>query len=232
MRVAVITPFHDPDPDYLARCHASVRAQTHAATHILVSDGAGPPPLQDFSGQTILLGSKHGDWGNTPRAVGSLSAEAQGFDAIALLDDDNWFEPNHIENLVALAHSSGAALCTSRRSAYSFAGEFLGACAEPKDWADTNCTFLTRAAFGLSVEWIRLPAEFHPISDRWLWHQARRRGLSVARSPEYTVAYRSRYPSDYRIGGRPLPPGLYGEDHIARVMAAARKLERLASGGA
>lgn len=227
MRVAVVTPFHRCNPDHLARCHASVRAQTHPATHILVSDGAGPPPLSGFSGQTLLLGQNHADWGDTPRALGLLSAAAQGYDAVALLDDDNWFEPEHLATVVALARSSGAALCSARRNAHDASGAFLAACEDPPDWADTSCTFLTRAAFGLASEWSLMPAEFHVVGDRWIWRQAQRRSLSIARSPRHTVAYRSRYAQDYRLTGRPPPPDAYSADTLARLVAAAQKLERV-----
>src|SRR3990172_6396080 len=97
MRVAVITPYYKAREDWLTRCHESVRAQTHPATHILVADGTPESYVDGWEAQHIVLMKNHGDFGDTPRAVGSVSAIGQGFDAIAYLDADNWYAPEHIE---------------------------------------------------------------------------------------------------------------------------------------
>ncbi len=39
LSVAVVTPDHEPPGPWLRKCHESVLARTHAATHILVADG-------------------------------------------------------------------------------------------------------------------------------------------------------------------------------------------------
>ncbi len=207
MRVAVITPLHETRLDWLRQCHASVRAQTHACTHILVSDG-GANPLGNFQGQHIRLSRSHADYGDTPRAVGSVSAIGQQFDALTYLDADDWYEPRHLETLVDLHRSSGAAVCTMSRKLYTPDGELLGPCieADGRTFVGTTSLFFTRAAFGLVHLWTLMPADFHAYDDYWMWQHVLRSGLSRAHSEAGTVAYRTTWPAHYRRFGREPPP--------------------------
>ncbi|MBI2383982.1 MAG: glycosyltransferase [Gammaproteobacteria bacterium] len=227
MRVAVVTPFHRTRPDWLAQCHASVRRQTHACTHILVSDGSGEPPLAEFSGQLVLLGRNHADFGDTPRAVGSMSAIGQGFDAIAYLDADNWYRPEHVATLVALHRSSGAAVCSSARTLHALDGRLLGRCPETDGarFVDTNCLFLTRAAFPAASAWVLMPPEYHVVDDRWVWAWIRRQGWTTAHTGQPTAAYRTGWPHHYRLFSQPVPDGAKSWDFSHE---CARRIEALA----
>ena len=91
MKVAVITPYHKVPTDWLVQCLESVRSQTYTSTHILVADGIPQDVVDTYGVQHLVLPRCHGDYGDTPRAIGSISAIGQGFDAIAWLDADNWF---------------------------------------------------------------------------------------------------------------------------------------------
>ena len=74
LKVAVVTPyFREPDA-WLTQGIASVAAQTYPCTHILVADGFPRADLVPNTAQHIVLPQAHGDNGNTPRAIGSLSA--------------------------------------------------------------------------------------------------------------------------------------------------------------
>jgi hypothetical protein len=53
--------------------------------------------------------------GDTPRIGGCGSEAAQQFDALALLDADNGFEPNHLEILAGVQRQSGAHVVTCAR---------------------------------------------------------------------------------------------------------------------
>ncbi|MEJ1938213.1 hypothetical protein WDZ92_49095, partial [Nostoc sp. NIES-2111] len=117
-RVAVVTPYYKEPDDEMRRMLASVAAQTKACHHIVVSDGF-PNPLARVPGVThIELGAAHADNGNTPRYVGALVALAQGYDAVAFLDADNWFEPKHIERLVEVQGKAGLGAVFSSRNVY------------------------------------------------------------------------------------------------------------------
>jgi hypothetical protein len=159
MRVAVITPFHQVPSLWLAECLASVARQTLPCTHFLVCDGDDPPLAVPGDVQVLHLPQAHADFGNTPRAIGSVSAVAQDFDAIAYLDADNWYEPQHLELLCAAYQRTGAAICSSGRMLYDLDGQLLGPCYEVDGdtFVDTNCLFLTRQAFRLVAVWYLMP---------------------------------------------------------------------------
>ena len=125
MRVAVVTPYYRTPDAWLRMCHESVRAQSHTCTHILVADGVAQEIVQNFDCQHIVLSKGHADYGDTPRAIGSMSAIGQGFDAITYLDADNWYEPNHIASLLELHRSTNAEVCTSMRNFHHVNGEQL-----------------------------------------------------------------------------------------------------------
>src|SRR4051794_24560005 len=91
MKIAVITPFHKTPTPWLEQCLVSVARQTVPCTHFLVCDGDEPHDITiPASVKVLRLPDAHRDFGNTPRAIGSVSAISQGFDAIAYLDSDNW----------------------------------------------------------------------------------------------------------------------------------------------
>lgn len=225
MRVAVITPFYNTPLHWLEQCHASVRAQTHPCTHFLVSDGAGENPLSDFEGEYIRLPKPHADNGNTPRAVGSTTAAGEGFDAIAYLDADNWYAANHIESLVTLKQQTGAAVCTSGRTLHNLSGELLGPCVEVdgKHFVDTSCLFITRPAYGLTLQWVFMPREFSVVCDFWVWSCVRRSLHPTAHTGLQTMAFRTTYPHHFLRFGLPPPPGAksleYSQDCARRIHA-------------
>src|SRR4051794_26673695 len=108
LKIAVVTPYYKESPAVLRQCHESVLRQSYACRHILVSDGYPAPYFDDAKDAIhIKLPQAHGDNGNTPRAMGGVLADRQGFDAVAYLDADNWYEPNHIESMVAAHAASG-----------------------------------------------------------------------------------------------------------------------------
>jgi len=209
LNVAVVTPYYRANRTWLEDCHRSVLAQTHACTHILVADGPAEPAVRSFEAQHIVLSATHADFGDTPRAIGSISAARQGFDAIAYLDADNWYEPDHIESLVGLHLASGASVCTSGRMLYRLDGSVLGECpdVDGRRFVDTNCLFITRAAYSLVTVWWTMHPDLHAVDDRVLWHAVRRRGLSHAHTGRPTVAYRTGFAHHYHRAGEIPPAG-------------------------
>jgi glycosyltransferase involved in cell wall biosynthesis len=208
MRIAVVTPyFREPD-DVLRQCLDSVKAQIHPATHILVADGYPNPLAARASHHIALPGRGHNDNGNLGRAVGAAVAVAEGFDAIALLDADNWFTPDHISSLVALHQSTGAAVCTSARSLHRPDGSLLAAHDPESDgvrFADTSCLFYLRPAFGLLPLWGSMPPQFGPICDRVMWAAIQSRKITTAHSSLPTMAFRTVYCGHYQGRGEAPP---------------------------
>jgi glycosyltransferase involved in cell wall biosynthesis len=233
MKIAVVTPTFRTERSWLEQCLDSVRRQTAPCTHFLVNDGdqelaawfkkesgtfAGtarrvlrikvPDPF--LPGVEYLeLPRPHEDNGNAARAIGSISAISRGFEAIAYLDADNWFEPHHLERLLDLHLRTGAAVCTAGRNLVDLEGQFLGRCPEVdgEKFADTSSLFWTRAAFGIVAVWYQMPRALAPACDRIVWKAVKDQKLTRAHHGTPTVNFRTQYAAHYRHFGRQPPPG-------------------------
>jgi glycosyltransferase involved in cell wall biosynthesis len=210
MRVAVVTPYFEEPMDVLAQCHQSVLAQTIPCAHFLVADGVDRPEVRAWVAEHVRLPRAHADNGNTPRAIGSLSAMNQGFDAIAYLDADNWYEPGHVERLLQLCREKNAAVAVATRNIHRIDGSFLATDSksfERHGLADTSCLLMTRRAFSLLPLWAMMPKHLSPVCDRVFWSAIVNRGFPYARLEQPTVCFRSRYRVHYESLGEVAPPG-------------------------
>ena len=211
MRVAVVTPYFREADDVLRQCLDSVSAQDRPVTHILVADGFPKDWAQPLAGHHIVLpGSGHADNGNLARAVGAAIAVSEGYDAIALLDADNWFQPDHISSLLTVHAQSGAAICISARSLHRLDGSLLAAHDPESDgvtFADTSCLLYLRPAFGLLPLWGQMPRRFGPICDRIMWAAIQSRKVKTTYSGLPTMAFRTCYSNHYKTAGETPPPG-------------------------
>lgn len=209
MKIAVITPYFDVPLQWLHECHLSVKAQTSPCTHFIVSDGQPYDDVDSWDAQHIKLPVNIADYGDTPRGVGSVAAIGQGFDAIAYLDADNWYYPEHLESMLKLHKKTGAAVVTSARNLHRLDGSLLGKCTEAdgKRFVDTNCYFFTRSAFFIIQVWWSMLPQHHCIDDQVIWAHIRRNSLSHAHRMIPTVAYRTSFASHYRQFGENPPKG-------------------------
>lgn len=207
MRVAVITPYFNEPLEVLRQCHASVGAQTHACTHFMVADGMPNADVARWEVQHVALPVTHGDMGNTPRVVGSVCASAQGFDAVAFLDADNFYYPEHIGAMIALHEKTGAEACAAAMAIHRIDGSFLGLSGETNSVThiDTSAWFITRRAFSILPFWSSIPPQLGPISDRIFFSKVRIAGVRVAGAHVPTVAFRSKYASHYEFHGENAP---------------------------
>jgi glycosyltransferase involved in cell wall biosynthesis len=211
MKVAVVTPYCMESEEVLLRCHQSVLAQSYSCVHFLVADGRPADFTKAWQAVHIALAARHDDNGNTPRAIGSLAAVAQGFDAIAYLDADNWFQPDHIASLAALHRKTGAAVCASGRTFHRLDGSLMPI-QERGDGAafvDTSCLFLTREAFRLVSLWALMPKQLSPICDRVFWQAVVKGKISRAQTGLATAAFRTRYAAHYRALREAPPAGAH-----------------------
>jgi glycosyltransferase involved in cell wall biosynthesis len=228
MRVAVVTPyFREPD-DVLRQCLDSVSGQTYAVTHILVADGFPKNwASQLVSRHIVLPGSGHGDNGNLARAVGAAIAVSEGYDAIALLDADNWYQPDHVSSLLTVHEQTGAAICTSARSLHRLDGSLLVAYDRESDginFVDTSCLLYLRRAFGLLPLWGQMPRQFGPICDRIVWAAIQSRKIKTAHSGLPTMAFRTCYCNHYNAAGETPPPDCKVPLEIEQLVAAWNSL--------
>lgn len=209
MKVAVVTPHYKEPSDWFQQCLDSVRDQTYPCTHIIVNDGAdrGPEPSERV--QVMDMSRPHGTLGNAARALGSVSAAAQEFDAIAWLDADNWFAPNHVESLVDLHRQSGAAVVTSGRYLHCLDGSELGPCVETdgQTHADASTFLITKQAYPLISVWYLMEPKYHPIGDRVVWQRVLDWGYSRAYSGLPTLRYRTPFKVHYDYYGVEVPEG-------------------------
>lgn len=205
MRIAVVTPYHEESLAVLRRCHDSVARQNGSVAHLMVADGCQRQEINSWAVQHIILPRSHGAGGDLPRCIGSICAIRQGFDAVAYLDADNWFYPNHLAIMTEVHKSSTAAVCIARRSLHRADGSSMPR-TEPllAHFFDTNCMYLTRRAFGLVPIWGMMPPELSGVGDRVMSLAFRKHGLSIAVSDKATVAYTTQWREDYeRIGEAP-----------------------------
>jgi glycosyltransferase involved in cell wall biosynthesis len=209
LRVAVVTPYHGEAPEILKACRGSVRNQIYSCTHVLVADGLPRPRMQNAGTLHIVLPRAHHDNGNTARMIGAMSAVNQGFDAIAFLDADNWYEPDHIARMVALHRRTGAEVCTAGRMIVREDGSpmFVDWESNGVDFTDTSCLWLTGRALTLLPLWGMMPVAAGPIGDRVFWRAVLNQGLSLAHDPSPTVAFRTRYRFHYERAGETPPDG-------------------------
>ncbi len=228
MKVAVITPYYNTPDEWLLKCHQSVKAQTHPCTHVLIADGRPQPMVDTLEAQHLRLPVNIGDYGDTPRGLGSVLAISQGFDAIAYLDADNWYSPEHIATLVALHEKSGAAVISSARNLHRLDGTLLGRCSETngETFVDTNCYFLTRVAFPIVPVWWMMESWMHAIDDRVVLMQIKQAGLTLAHSSLPTVAYRTAFKFHYERFGETPPPGTKAGQEIFAAMQRVRRRQQ------
>jgi hypothetical protein len=222
MKVAVVTPYYGETEAMLRRCHESVLAQTHPCTHFMVADGRPQDCVDGFAVSHIRLPKSHADCGDTPRVIGSMSAISQRFEAIAYLDGDNWYLPDHIATMVALQQRTGAAVCTATRDLYRLDGSFMATCrtSDGEQHADMNTLFLTRPAFRLIPLWAFLAPDEHVLDDRIFWLAVKRRRLSRAHETRPTVCYLATHAGFYRDLKEPVPPGVNDGNAVRRALAA------------
>ena len=221
MLVAVITPYFKEPLEVLARCHRSVKAQTHGETlHIMVADGNFRPEVDAWDVLHLRLpGSR--DAGDTPRAVAALVAANRGVDALAMLDADNYLDPDHLEGLLALQQASGALVVTATRRLIRLDGTTLGVCHESDGnlFNDTNCYLLMKPAFPVMGHWGFKDPRDGLTGDRVFWAAVQRAGYARAHCQRPTINYVTAYAHHYQERGEPPPPGakvrvrFVGEDH-------------------
>lgn len=210
LRVAVVTPYYKESLALLEQCHASVLQQTYPCLHVLIADGYPYSEINGWQAHHVCLPASHHDIGSTPRLIGCYHAIGLGVDAVAFLDADNWYEPNHIELLLQEQLSQAADFVSSSRMLCRLDGSPMGPCplTNPSRFIDTNCMLLLRNAFPVLHHWVLMPGYGHLIGDRIMFHHLRRAGLKHAHLDATTVNYRCGKEGLYHRLGEAVPPGV------------------------
>ena len=210
-RCIVVTPYYTEDRLTLERCIRSVRSQSVGTEHLLVADGNPQDWIDHEDVRHLRLDRSHADHGNTPRGVGALLAAAEGFDAIALLDADNWIDSNHLEVCLNAAARAGRKcdFVIARRRFRRPDGSVLPVQDEPiSEHVDTNCFVFLRGSYHLLSFWALMPKPLSMAGDRFFWAGLRARRLVGARVTEIvTVNYSTMWAGEYLKNGETPPDG-------------------------
>jgi len=199
MRVMVITP--TTGKDTLEQALLSVERQTVETEHLIVLDGKGmsTKPGETKLRKVIQLPENVGanNWyGHRVYAALPLIVNA---DYILFLDEDNWFEPNHVETMINKIKSKDLMWAYSLRRICDERGQYvcdddcesLGRNPTYYDhtlnFVDTNCycfkrEYLVRVAHNFYGQW---------GADRQFYSAASKLLPSFGCTGEATVNYRS-----------------------------------------
>jgi hypothetical protein len=208
MNICVVTPYFEANEDWIRQAHESVKAQTLPAHHVFVCDGSSPARIPDFRGTHIVLQRQYRDYGNTPRLIGCYHAVTLQVDAIAFLDADNWFYPEHLESLAAFARQNQLDACSSTRMLHRLDGSPMVKCPtiNGRAYIDTNCLLVMKPAFGHLISWVLMSQEVAAGVDQLVWSHMMRAGARLGFLDRPTVAYRTRHMAHYEQAGEPPPP--------------------------
>jgi hypothetical protein len=207
MNICVVTPYFQTELRWLQQAHDSVREQTISAHHILVCDGSPPAQVQSFQGSHIVLQRNYMDYGNTPRLIGCYHAIAQGADAIAFLDADNWFDQGHLEGLLRFAEDNRLHACASARMLHRLDGSSMAKCphVNARPLIDTSCLLIMKSAFHQLITWVLHPQAAAGAVDQMVWRRMQQSGMRLGFLDRATVAYRSRHKVHYELAGETPP---------------------------
>lgn len=209
MHIGVVTPYYKEPIELIRRAHDSVRGQTFPnLTHIIVSDGVPNDQVDALPDVVHIRVPNHADYGDTPRMIGAAHAVNRGFDAVAFLDADNWYEPDHVERLIRLALMSRAPVATATRILWTPEGRSLGVCTEcdGKTHVDTNCFLVTRPAFHLLGVWGFKDRSLSISGDRIFFQAIKDSGHAHVHCETPTVNYTTTFAAHYARCGEQPPP--------------------------
>lgn len=208
----MITPYCHESFLLIERCHKSCLEQTVECTHFLVSDGHPIQAVGQLKAQHIALPCSHDDYGNTPRAIGALSAINQGFNPIFFLDADNWWSPVHVENALAVkVNNPSVDVVASYRHLVLSDGTIVEP--DPEDvqkrHIDTSCLAMFESSFFLLPLWATMTKPLSVIGDRVMFSAFRKHRLAIEWTNVRSLFYFTNYPHHWARAGKKPPSDAY-----------------------
>jgi glycosyltransferase involved in cell wall biosynthesis len=150
MRIQVITP--TIGTKHVQQAIDSVHKQTILTEHLVVCDGRADNQFHTYdNGRVIQLHENTGHSGFNGHRIYAAFPMLTDADYILFLDEDNWFEPDHVEKMVNFIQERDLQWAYSLRNIVSQEGEFVIAdnCESLGKWpsvfapnhhfVDTNC---------------------------------------------------------------------------------------------
>lgn len=199
-KVQVITP--TIGTKFLQQAIDSVHNQTIPVQHVIVFDGAIDANIKLYDNCHIISlpdNVGHSGWnGHRVYAALPLISEA---DYILYLDEDNWFEPDHVEKMINFIKEKELTWCYSLRNVVDQAGDFVAQdnCESLGEWppafglgrkfVDTNCYCFKRKYLAQVAHYF-YGRDF--LQDRDFFDGVVKTLPDFACTGEYTVNYRIR----------------------------------------
>ncbi len=207
--ILMVTPYYREARATLERCIASVASQSVPTAHLLVADGHPQEWIAKAGVRHIVLDRSHGNFGNTPRAIGLMAGIGEGYRAIGLLDADNWIDPDHMEACLAAAGCvADADYVIAQRRFRRIDGSIMPLVEEPgEQHADTSCFLFLPGSFGTVPIWGTMPDEISPICDRVFYAALKKRHLVAAHTEQATVNFEVTVDEFYHHLGEQPPAG-------------------------
>ena len=210
-RYCVVTPYYKEERALLERCFGSVRRQVPNVDHIVVADGHPQDWIDHLPVRHVKLDRAHGDYGNAARGLGALMAIAEGYDGIAFLDADNWYDDDHLASCLAAAESGQdiATVVAQRRFCRPDASGIVGTPADAphSEHVDTNCYLFLRGSFAHLHRWCTIPRGLSAYGDQIFGKILRAANLPTVIVGHRTVNYLCMSESIYQQIGEMPPPG-------------------------
>lgn len=236
-RFAIITPYYKESMAYLRQCYESVKRQDLEVDHYFVADGFPLEAIDDWDCKHLILPQAHGDSGNTPRGVGSILADAGGYDFIGYLDADNWFHDDHLKSLLQLWKDTQAPVLCSARTYHRLDGALMKVTEPDEDnfhHVDTSCFLIHKSAVRCVYVWNQMPKPLGPVCDRIFLKAVKHLRYPIQHSRQRTVAFRSQYADHYIRAGETVPEEVKGFEvldgaahYMLSTAGAAECVERL-----
>ena len=183
----------------LLQAVTSVRDQTYPCTHYVIFDGRDDHGwYTEISGyenvRTLMLPKPTGLNGVMNGAICAAASYLTTEDYICYLDDDNWFEPTHVESLMSVIADNAYAYSLRKLVEPDGTfwanddGESLGHIGE---MSDSNCLMLQRSlAQGIAPLCMSSTPDGGSTWDRAVWNALQHHKIKWAASGKYTVNYR------------------------------------------
>lgn len=202
MKIQVITP--TIGTKFLQEAIDSVHNQTIPVEHLIVLDGAVDMNIKLYDNNHVIAlpdNTGHSRW-NGHRVYASMPLLSEA-DYVLFLDEDNWFEPDHVERMVNYIKEHDVTWCYSLRNIVNQESEFIAQdnCESLGDWppafgigrkfVDTNCYCFKRKYLA------RVARYFYGndfLQDRDFYDGVMEHLPDYGCTGEYTVNYRVRDP--------------------------------------
>jgi hypothetical protein len=188
---AVVTPYHREPLEWLERCHRSCLEQRGgwALRHVMVADGHPRDEVDAWDLEHIRLPKAHAD---------------------------NWYQPWHLDSVVALRHRHPVAdvLAMGRQCVLPDGTLIPGLPDEDLEHrhVDTSCYVFYPSAFRALPLWGMMPPALGPVCDRFMLGSLHELGLVIAGTHHPSVVFTTHYSWGYQALGQPVPDDVHDVD--------------------